>query len=146
MYCERAAVRALASQGAEELDRAKISVLVDVDVAGLLVQLHEVLAHEEEVALVLLRHVILHDVVEAAFVAGIVVAQAAAADGVLDLDGVLLRVMHFLSVEDDLRAVFSGAVVVVVIVGDVPVGDAVSVDRMPTVPWILKNKIVTIQG
>ena len=105
-----------------------------MDVAGLLVQLHEVLAHEEQVALVLVGHVRLDEVVEAALVAGVVVALTSAADCVLDLDRMLLRVVDLFSGEDDLGAVLAGPVMVVEVVRDVPVRQAIGVDGVPTVP------------
>ena len=77
------------------------------------------LAHEHLVALVLLDDVFLDDVVEAPLVARVVVALAAAADCVPDLDGVDLGVVCLLAGEDDLRAVVSGTVVVVRDVGHV---------------------------
>ena len=62
-----------------------------MDASRLLVQLHVVLVHEKQVALVLVSHVGLDEVVEAALVVGVVVALTSAADGVLDLDVVLLQ-------------------------------------------------------
>ena len=131
----RATVRPLARHRAEEVHRPKVSFFVDVDASRLLVQLHVVLAHEKQVALVLVGHVGLDEVVEATLVVGVVVAFTSAADGVLDLDGVLLRVVDLFPGEDDLGAVLAGAVMVVEVVRDVAVRDSVGVDGMPTVPW-----------
>ena len=131
----RATVRPLARHRAEEVHRPKVSFFVDVDASRLLVQLHVVLAREKQVALVLVGHVGLDDVVEAALVVGVVVALTSAADGVLDLDVVLLRVVDLPSGEDDLGAMLAGAIVVVEVVRDVAVRQAIGVDGMPTVPW-----------
>jgi hypothetical protein len=131
----RATVRPLARHRAEEVHRPKVSFFVDVDASRLLVQLHVVLAREKQVALVLVGHVGLDDVVEAALVVGVVVALASAADGVLDLDVVLLRVVDLPSGEDDLGAMLAGAIVVVEAIRDVAVRQAIGVDGMPTVPW-----------
>ena len=118
-----------------------------MDASRLLVQLHVVLVHEKQVALVLVSHVGLDEVVEAALVARVVVALTSAADGVLDLDVVLLRVVDLLPGEDDLGAVLAGAVMVVEVVRDVAVREPVGVDGMPTVPWkkavINKNIFLT---
>ena len=113
-----------------------------MDASRLLVQLHVVLAHEKQVALVFVSHVGLDEVVEAALVVGVVVALTSAADGVLDLDGVLLRVVDLFPGEDDLGAVLAGAVMVVEVVRDVAVREPVGVDGVLTVPW--KKNIVNI--
>ena len=60
---------------------------------GLFAEPRVALAHEHLVALVLLDDVFLDDVVEAPHVARVVVALAAAADRVPDLDGVDLGVV-----------------------------------------------------
>ena len=91
------------------------------------------LAHEHLVALVLLDDVFLDDVVEAPLVARVVVALAAAADCVPDLDGVDLGVVCLLAGEDDLRAVVSGTVAVVRDVGYVGFLHPVGVDGVPAV-------------
>ena len=130
-YNWRATVRPLARHRAEEVHRSKVSFFVDVDASRLLVQLH---VHEKQVALVLVGHVGLDEVVEAALVVGVVVALTSAADGVLDLDGVLLRVVDLFPGEDDLGAVLAGAVMVVEVVRDVAVREPVGVDGVPTVP------------
>ena len=106
-----------------------------MDASRLLVQLHVVLVHEKQVALVLVSHVGLDEVVEAALVVGVVVALTPAADGVLDFDVVLLRVVDLFSGEDNLGAVLAGAVVIVELVRDVAVRDSIGVDGVPAVPW-----------
>ena len=131
----RASVGPLSRHRAEEVHRSKISFFVDVDATGLLVQLHEVLVHEKQVALVFVGHVGLDEVVEAALVVGVVVALTSAADGVLDLDVVLFRVVDLPSGEDNLGAMLAGAISVVEVVRDVAVRQAVGVDGMPSVPW-----------
>jgi hypothetical protein len=130
----RASVGPLSRQRAEEVHRSKVTFVVDVDASRLLVQLHVVLAHELQVALVLVSHVRLDEVVEAALVIGIVVSLTSAADGVLDLDVVLFRVVDLPSGEDNLGAMLAGAISVVEVVRDVAVRQAVGVDGMPSVP------------
>ena len=90
-------------------------------------------AHEDLVALVLLVGVVLDEVVEAPHVARVVVALAAAADRVPDLDGVDLGVVRLLAREDDLRAVVSRTVAVVRHVGHVGFHHSVGVDGVPAV-------------
>ena len=118
---------------AEEVDRKEVSSRVGVSSASFLVELPEVGAHEEAVAPGLLDHVVLEAVVEAARVLWIVVVLATAADGVVDLDRMFLRVVH-LPGEDDLGPVFTSAVSVVVVVHHVVVLETIRVNGMPTVP------------
>ena len=69
---------------------------------GLQVEPAEVVLHEVLVADVLVDHVELDDVVEAVGVGGVVVLEAAATDGVLDLDTLELGVVDLLALEDQL--------------------------------------------
>ena len=100
---------------------------------GLFAEPRVAVAHEHLVALVLLDDVFLDDVVEAPHVARVVVALAAAADRVPDLDGVDLGVVRLFAGEDDLRAVMSRTVAVVRDVGHVGFRHSVGVDGVPAV-------------
>ena len=100
---------------------------------GLFAEPRVAVAHEDLVALVLLVGVVLDEVVEAPHVARVVVALAAAADCVPDLDGVDLGVVCLLAGEDYLRAVVSGTVAVVRDVGHVGFHHSVGVDGVPAV-------------
>ena len=132
-HCERAALSPPAGHGAEEASWAEVVVVVQVDIAGGLVELPQVVLEEQDVAGLLVLHVTLDDVVEAVGVARVVVLEAAAAYGVLHLDALLLRVGDIAALEDELGAVLAGSVAEVVVVDHVGVGDAVGVDGVPAV-------------